>query len=194
VSPTARDDLVVVVSGLPRSGTSMMMRMLVAGGLSAQSDARRAADADNPLGYFEDERVKDLARDAAWISEARGKAVKVVSALLKHLPPGERYRIVFMRREIGEVLASQRQMLVRLGKTADPAGDERLRELFARHLETVTAELACRAHTDVLYVDYARTVAEPAVEAARVNVFLGGGLDERAMAAAVDPSLYRQKR
>ena len=188
------NDLVVVVSGLPRSGTSMMMRMLAAGGIPAQTDARRSADEDNPHGYFEDERVKDLARDASWVSGAGGKSVKVISALLKHLPAGMRYKIVFLRRDLGEVLASQSAMLARKGKGTDSAADSRLRASFAKHLETLEAELAARRDAEVVYVDYARVIADPAAEAAAINRFLGGVLDERAMAAAVEPQLYRQRR
>lgn len=172
----------------------MMMRMLAAGGIAVQSDDHRSADDDNPLGYFEDERVKDLARDASWIAEARGRAVKVVSALLKHLPPVHRYKIIFMRRDIDEVLASQSTMLTRRGKSNSPADDARMRVLFAKHLDSVAAELATRRDSDVLYVDYRSVVADPKAEAARVSTFLGGGLDEPAMVGAVDPALYRQRR
>ena len=187
-------DQVVVVSGLPRSGTSMMMRMLEAGGIPAQTDARRTPDADNPHGYFEDERVKDLARDSSWIADAGGKSVKVISALLKHQPKGPRYKVIFLRRELDEVLASQAAMLVRRGKSADASADARLRSSFAKHLEALKAELAARPDVDVLYVDYAGVVRDPAAQAAIVNRFLGGALDERAMAAAVEPQLYRQRR
>jgi hypothetical protein len=172
----------------------MMMRMLAAGGIAVQSDERRSADDDNPLGYFEDERVKDLGRDASWIEEARGKAVKVVSALLKHLPPGHRYKIIFMRRDVDEVLASQSTMLTRRGKSASSADDARMRVLFTKHLDSISAELAGRGDTDVLYVEYRAVVSDPQAEAARVSAFLGGGLDTAAMVAAVDPALYRQRR
>jgi len=117
------DETITVVSGLPRSGTSMMMQMLGAGGLAVLTDGKRGADADNPRGYYEYEAVKSLGQDASWLASAGGKAVKIVSALLIHLPDGFDYRVIFMRRPIAEVLASQRAMLDRLGH-AGPRGDE----------------------------------------------------------------------
>ena len=188
------DAEIVIVSGVPRSGTSMMMRMLKAGGLQSVIDEQRPSDADNPRGYFEDVRAKDLERDASWLEEARGKAVKVISALLRHLPSGHRYRIVFMRRAMAEVVASQAAMLARAGKPVDPTSDARMQVLFERHVASVAAELERRTDVTVLFVDYEAAVADPTAAAARVNVFLGGMLDERAMAAAVEPLLRRQHR
>jgi hypothetical protein len=171
----------------------MMMRMLAAGGLVLLTDAKRSADEDNPLGYFEDERSKNLERDRAWVTEGRGKAVKIVSALLKYLPPELRYKIVFMRRDLDEVVASQDAMLVRRGKPSAAGTAARVRELFAKHLDAIAAELGAARNVEVLYVDYGAVVGGAAAQAARVNAFLGGALDERAMAAAVDPTLRRQR-
>jgi hypothetical protein len=188
--PTA----IVVVSGLPRSGTSMMMRMLAAGGLEPYSDAIRSADEDNPRGYYEHERVKSLADSSAWLADARGKAVKVVSALLEHLPRDEhRYAVVFMNRALQEVLASQRAMLLRRGRPVDRVEDERMAQLFARHLEKTRSLIASRPDMRVLYVEHATAVAAPVTVAAHVNAFLGGRLDEAAMSAAVEPALHRQR-
>ena len=127
-------EIVTVVSGLPRSGTSMMMRMLEAGGMEPVTDDLRTADEDNPKGYYEFERVKDLERDQAWLEDARGRFVKVISMLLRHLPSGHRYKIIFMRRKMEEILASQRQMLVRRGEWPDRVSDARMAEMFAKHL------------------------------------------------------------
>jgi hypothetical protein len=187
-------DTIIVVSGLPRSGTSMMMRMLDAGGVALLSDVKRAADEDNPRGYFEDERTKDLARDQSWVGEARGKAVKVISALLEHLPPSYRYKIVFMRRDLDEVVASQDAMLVRRGKKSGGDAREHMRDLFAKHLDAVERKLAAAPNVELVYVDYAAVLGDPASQAARVNAFLGGGFDEKAMTAAVEPALRRQRR
>src|SRR5688572_12632893 len=109
---------VIVVSGLPRSGTSMMMRMLEAGGIPILSDGERPADVDNPFGYYEDARVLDLAGrpDRRWVAQARGRALKVVSHLLAHLPHENVYDVILMRRELGDVIASQNRMLERLGE------------------------------------------------------------------------------
>ena len=187
------EEAIVVVSGLPRSGTSMMMKMLEAGGLPVMTDNLRTADEDNPRGYFEFERVKQIESDREWLPEARGRVVKMISALLKHLPGDHRYRVIFMQREMGEILASQRQMLVRRGEDTERIDDREMARLFARHLSQIESWLASQPHMDVLYVRYSDVVAAPATQAARVNAFLGGRLDEPAMVQAVDPGLYRQK-
>ena len=185
---------VVVVSGLPRSGTSMAMKMLVAGGLTAVTDEVRSADEDNPKGYFEDERVKDLGEmaDRGWLRDARGKVIKVVSSLLQYLPDENFYKVVFMRRNLTEVLASQAKMLDRRGEESSTSDDEML-AMYAAHLEKVEFQLRYRDWFDVLYVDYRSVLADPAGEARRMNEFLGGRLDERRMAEAVDPNLYRNR-
>jgi len=185
---------VIVVSGLPRSGTSLMMQMLVAAGLPALTDGARAADADNPRGYFEYEPAKSLGRDATWLARAGGKAVKVVSALLPHLPVGHSYRIVFMRRPLAAILASQREMLVRRGHPVPtPDEDERMAMLFARHLADTVERLERDAKTSVLYVDYPELVRAPFEVASRVAAFLDADLDVSRMAGVVDPALQRQR-
>ena len=186
-------DVVVIVSGLPRSGTSMMMKMLEAGGLEALTDRVRPADEDNPKGYYEFERVKQIEHDQAWLPEAQGKVVKMVSALLKHLPANYRYRVVFMRRQMGEILASQQQMLVRRGEETGRVGDEKMAHLFGRHLQQVQDWLARQSNAEVLYVHYGDVLSDPAGEAQRINGFFDGSLDAEAMAAVVDPALYRQR-
>ncbi len=184
----------VIVSGLPRSGTSMMMRMLEAGGLPVLTDGVREANEDNPRGYYEFERVKALEHDGAWLKKARGKAVKVISALLEHLPEGYTYKVVFMERHLDEVLASQKRMLVRQGKPTDTVDDESMRALFQKHLEQSKRWLSQQPHVDVLYVSYNETIEDPAQKAAKVNRFLGGNLDEEAMRRVIDPTLYRQRK
>ena len=188
--------MITVVSGLPRSGTSMMMQMLRAGGLAVLADAARPADDSNPRGYLEDTRVKRVMQDAAWLGEADGKAVKIVAPLLSYLPPGHDYRVVFMERDLDEVLASQAAMLARAGQTgADPAV---LRRAFYAQLERVKAWLAAQPNVQTCYVPYRAVVATPQLEAERVAAFLdagldAAGLDAAAMARAVDPSLYRER-
>jgi len=185
---------IVVVSGLPRSGTSMVMKMLEAGGLSVLTDGIRTADEDNPKGYYEVERVKNLAQEAdkGWLAEARGKVVKVISFLLKSLPSHFNYRVVFIRREIEEVLASQRKMLARRGETEDTA-PERMRALFADDLWRANYQLKHRPEFETLEVHYSAVLAQPLEAARRLDAFLGGGLDVEAMAAVVDPQLYRNR-
>jgi hypothetical protein len=186
---------VYVVSGLPRSGTSMMMRMLEAGGIAPFSDGERTADIDNPEGYYEFERVKQLETDPdkSWVRQARGHALKVISFLLRHLPADNAYRIVYMRRHLDEVLRSQDKMLDRLGNPS-PGGDlEAMKEAYRNDI--VAARLYARKQPfmELIEVHYAEAVADPAATARRVNDFFGGGLDEAAMAAAVKADLYRNR-
>jgi Sulfotransferase domain len=185
---------IVVVSGLPRSGTSMAMRMLSAGGMPIVMDGVRAADEDNPRGYFEMERVKDLARekDASWLRDARGKGIKIVASLLEHLPDSNDYRVVFMNRDLREVLASQAMMLTRRGEDSKTS-DDRMLELFEQHLVRVKAAMRVRSCFAVCEIDYKNVVEQPREAAVRMREFLGRSLDVDAMAGAVDPDLYRNR-
>jgi hypothetical protein len=184
---------ITVVSGLPRSGTSLMMQMLEVGGLPILTDKLRTADPDNPKGYYEFEGVKQLERDQSWLASAAGKVVKVVSPLLRHLPAEHSYKIVFMQRDLAEVLASQRHMLERRGRPA-PNDDEAMAATFRRHLADVEAWLAQQPNIQVLYVVYQTVLDRPAVELERVNAFLGGALNITAMAQVIDHALHRQRR
>jgi LPS sulfotransferase NodH len=186
-------DYVTVVSGAPRSGTSLMMRMLEAGGIPALTDGRRPPDAHNPHGYFEYGPVKRLAEDASWIEAARGRAVKVIYRLLTYLPPHMSYRIVFMERDLEEVFASQRDMLRAQGDAAASQEAARLIPAMAAELRDAMDWLARQPGMPMLAVPYAEVVRDPVKWAREVARFLGGGLDEAAMAAAVDPSLYRHR-
>jgi argonaute-like protein implicated in RNA metabolism and viral defense len=185
---------VVVVSGLPRSGTSMAMKMLEAGGLEPVTDAVREADEDNPKGYFEDERVKDLGQmeDRSWLRSARGKVIKVVSSLLQYLPDDNCYKVVFIQRNLHEVLASQAKMLERRGERAETS-DEELLEMYRTHLEKVEFQLRFRPWFEALFLEHRSVLSDPAGAARQINAFLGGQLDERRMAEAVDPNLYRNR-
>lgn len=187
-------DTIAIVSGLPRSGTSMMMRMLEAGGVPVLTDRIRTADEDNPEGYYEFERVKQIEEDKAWLPDAKGKVVKMIAALLKHLPPEYRYHVIFMRRDIEEVLASQREMLMRRGEPTDAVPDERMAELFGKHVAQVEAWLAEQPNFEILYVEYGEVLAEPLAQAKRVSQFLDCALDTEKMAEVVDLALYRQRR
>jgi len=187
--------VITVVSGLPRSGTSMMMKMLEAGGVPPLTDAIRSADDDNPKGYFEFERVKKMDKgDVTWLPEAEGKVVKVISALLKYLPPDNEYRVIFQRRNMSEILASQRKMLVRRGEDANKMDDAKMAELFDKHLRSVEQWLAAQPNFSVLYVNYSDILADPLPHAWKINEFLGGGLVVEAMAGMVDPALYRNRK
>jgi hypothetical protein len=189
-----RHQPVIVVSGLPRSGTSMLMRMLDAGGVDIVTDGVRRADVDNPHSYFEFERVKQLHRDPdkSWLADCRGKAVKIVSFFLKDLPGPYHYAVIFMRRDLRELIASQNVMLARRGESSDTS-DERMETLYREHLEAVGRLLAGARHFRTLEVDYRDVVAAPLEHAQRIAAFLGRPLDVHAMAAAVDAELYRNR-
>ena len=188
-------EFITVVSGLPRSGTSMMMKILEAGGLPPLTDNLRTADEDNPKGYFEFERVKKMPDgDISWVEDAQGKAVKVISALLEHLPPAYTYRVLFMQRKIDEILASQKQMLVRSGKPTDQVSDEQLAEMYGKHLAKVKAWLDEQTNFSVNYLDYNAMLADPTKYARQVNQFLDNSLNPQDMARVVDPNLYRQRK
>ena len=184
--------MITVVSGLPRSGTSLMMQMLDAGGLPVLVDERRGADADNPRGYFEFEKVKSLKKDNSWLSLAEGKAVKIVSLLLYDLPTGFDYQVIFMQRDLDEVLRSQETMLARQG--ADPGNNRAaMRGHFEKHLTHLNQWLEKRERLKVHFCDYRRLVEQPVETAGQIANFLQMKIDQAAMASVVDRNLYRQR-
>jgi len=188
-------DDIIVVSGLPRSGTSMLMNMLASGGLSGVTDQVRVSDSDNPKGYFEDERVKDMEndRDKSWLRNVRGKTLKVISHLLKQLPEDNYYKVILLRRDLGEIVASQNIMLKRRGEP-NPISDEKAIDMYRKHLIDIKVFLRRKPYFDLLELHYHEVIAAPLVSAEKVNEFLGGGLDSQAMAAVVDPDLYRNRK
>jgi hypothetical protein len=186
---------VVVVSGLPRAGTSMVMQMLHAGGMAVVSDGVREADEHNPRGYFELEAVKTLHEglDPAWVGDARGKAVKVVSYLLTWLPEQYDYHVIFVERDLREVVASQQKMLIDRGEAKPPDDVERAIGVYAQHLGQVARFLDKRPCFTTLRVQHRRILDHPRDEALRISAFLGGRLNVEAMALAVAPNLYRHR-
>lgn len=186
---------IVIVSGLPRSGTSMMMKMLEAGGLPIMTDAIRAADIDNPKGYYELERVKDLEKekDKSYLRDGRGKVLKVISFLLKDLPNDNRYKVIFMRRDLNEVIASQNKMIKHRGEV-DETNDNRMIEAYLNHLAAVRILVRKRANFEMVEVRYDTAVHAPADAAKQVNAFLGGALPEDQMREVVDGELYRNRK
>lgn len=185
---------ITIVSGLPRSGTSMMMKMLEAGGLEPLTDNIRVADEDNPRGYFEFERVKQIEQDKDWLDDARGRAVKLISALLKHLPGSYDYRVIFMRRNMQEILNSQRQMMIRRGERTDAVPDEKMAAMFEKHLTQVESWLATQPNIETVYVSYNEIVRDSRPQAERINAFLDGSLNVDRMVDVVDRALYRQQQ
>lgn len=188
-------DYIIVVSGLPRSGTSMMMKMLEAGGLPILTDNLREADANNPKGYYEFERVKELPNgDYGWIPEAGGKVVKIVTGLIMNLPPDAKFKVIFMQRAMKEVLSSQKKMLGRLGREDDRVEDEKMKKIYQEHLKQVNAWIAKQPNIEVLYVNYNTMLGSPLESLQKVNEFLGGGMDVNVMAGVVDKELYRERK
>lgn len=184
---------ITIVSGLPRSGTSMMMKILAEGGLSIVTDELRSADDDNPNGYFELETVKQMSSgNIEWLANSGGKVVKVISALLEYLPAQYSYKVIFMEREIQEILASQRKMLARRNETStiDDAGME---AQFRKHLGVVKPWLMRQPNMDVLYVSYNALMSDPEPLCRRVVEFTGAALNLDRMLAVPNAQLYRNR-
>src|SRR6266699_1176399 len=185
--------MITIVSGLPRSGTSLMMQMLGAGGMTLLTDFERKADEDNPRGYCEWEPAKLLPKQPGRIDEAEGKAVKVISQLLMSVPPGRDYKLIFMERPLPEVLASQDEMLRRRG-TADSVSHDVMARAFKKHLSEVATWRENRRDVPICRVGYRRVLNDPVSISEEVRSFLGIELDVSAMVREVDPSLYRNRR
>lgn len=191
--PADRSRVIVVVAGLPRSGTSMMMQMLAAGGIAPYSDGRRAADSDNPRGYLEHEDATQLHRDQTWLPAARGKAVKIVAHLLPYLAEGEEYRVIFMHRALEEVVASQSAMLARLGRQGAGLAAREMGRVFAGQLVRVQEWLKRAPNVQVMAMQYVQVLEDPMAAAERLAAFLGEPFDKVKAAASVAPELRRQR-
>ena len=192
---TTTTEFVTVVSGLPRSGTSMMMRMLETGGMSVVTDHIRVPDESNPKGYYEFERVKQLQDgNTRWIAEGKGKVVKIISALLEYLPPEHQYRIVFMQRNMPEILASQREMLLRRGEPTDRISDHHLTGFYQDHLAHIADWLSEQGNMKAIYLHYNQIMENPREPIAQLCQFLQPlPLNPNKMLSVVESSLYRQR-
>lgn len=190
---SAPSDYVTVVAGLPRSGTSMLMQMLDAGGLEILTDRKRKADEDNPKGYYELEKATQLRKTRDWIGEARHKAVKIVAQLVPYIPADVPCRVIFIERDLDEVLASQKTMLDRMQRGSDKFSDTQIQAAYSRQLAMVKYWLAHNPNAWVLYVRHRDVIRDPGRVAESINRFLGGRLNVEAMAGVVDASLYRQR-
>jgi len=184
---------ITIVSGLPRSGTSMMMRMLEAGGMDVVTDNERKADIDNPRGYYEFELVKKIESDKSWLRETEGKVFKMVSRLLYNLPKEHDYQVIFMKRDMQQMLRSQEKMLERLGKAGGSISDEQMANLFQSELQKIESWLRDQGNIRVIYLDYGDVVKDPEDAANLVDRFLHRNLTIPAMAAIVDPELHRNR-
>jgi hypothetical protein len=185
--------LITIVSGLPRSGTSMMMRMLEAGGVPALIDNIRTADVDNPRGYYEFEPVKKSKEDPSWLNNAGGKVVKMVYRLLYDLPCDRQYWVVFMRRNLNEVVASQDVMLARKGRAGGDLTKEKLITMFEKQLAEFDEWVKKQPSFRILYVNYNETLRNPRPTVRALDEFLGGNLNTAAMEKVIELQLYRQR-
>lgn len=187
---------ITIVSGLPRSGTSLMMQMIHAGGVPVVTDEIRTPDTDNPRGYYEFEKVKQIKSDKSWLPGAAGRVVKMVHLLLLDLPADYEYRVVFMRRKLEEVLKSQAVMLERQGKKGAALPPATLMKMYQDQIDKVLTWMGERPNFQFIEVNYNELVQDPHAAATRLASFLGEGgpaLDIGKMISAVDPSLYRNR-
>jgi hypothetical protein len=183
--------MITIVTGLPRSGTSMLMQMLKKGGMEILSDHIRQADESNPKGYYEYEKIKSLPQDNSWMAQAEGKAVKIIVQLLKFIPSNFNYKILFIERNIEEVMASQTKMLRRMGKTA--GNNEALKPIFLRQAEEVKAWLSESPNIETLYLQYAAIIQNPVDSANQIARFLNSDWDASSAVNSVDANLYRER-
>lgn len=189
----AERNYLTIVSGLPRSGTSLTMQMISAGGMTPLVDNIRKADEDNPKGYYEFEPVKTTKKDASWIKDGTGKVVKMVHILLLDLPLDHEYRVVFTRRSLDEVIKSQNIMLDRSGKDKGATSKDRLEHIFRTQIAKVMKYMQDHPdHFKYVEVDYNEFIKDPKPQVEKVSAFLDG-LDTDKMMAVVDPSLYRNR-
>lgn len=188
------DETIYIVSGIPRSGTSMMMRILEAGGLKVVTDNQRKPDKDNPRGYYEFEQVKKITEDSSWLKDCGGKAFKMVSALLQYLPSDKKYKVIFMKRNLDEVLSSQSAMLKRLGRESGNLSDEVMSEKFKSHLQQTEKWMGMQRHIEVMYAHYNEIMMNPLESVKAVCRFIDRNLDAFKMANVVENALYRQRR
>jgi len=187
------EDSIAVVSGLPRSGTSMMMEMLEKGGLEVLTDNLRKPDEDNPKGYYEFERVKQLPDDTAWLDEAEGKAVKVLGELIKHLPGDYHYKIVFMERNLEEIIESQTKMLKRKGEDPDDISKDELRDTFKEYRKILKKQISSSPNMEVIYISYNDIMSHPEPVVESISAFFDGDLDKNKMLSVIDEDLYRNR-
>lgn len=189
----SKNNEIIIVSGLPRSGTSMMMQILERGGLEIMTDNIRKADKDNPKGYYEFEKVKEIEKDVSWLPACRGKVVKMVSLLLFDLPDNYMYKVVFMQRNMDEILFSQKKMLQRLN-TEDGQEDEKVRDGYEKHLGKIKQWLQEKKNFQVYYISYNHILKDPKTHIKALNDFFNNHLNEQQMLTVIDHSLYRQRK
>jgi hypothetical protein len=184
--------MITIVSGLPRSGTSLLMQMLKISNMNILSDNIRQADESNPRGYYEYEKVKSLQKDNSWMQQQDGKVIKIIAQLLKYIPKKLQYKVIFMERNLDEIMASQSKMIERMGKTV--SGDnEVLKNVFSHHVDEIKTWLIETPNIDTLFLNYAEIINNPLNASKEIIDFLGLKIEPRKMASTVDSSLYRER-
>jgi len=181
-----------VVSGLERSGTSLMMQMLSAGGLPLAFDDLRRPDEHNPRGYFELEGGKIITRlmhKTFPMETYRGRFLKITAFGLLYLPPGK-YKIIYMQRDLDEILDSMEKM----AKTTDPQREETKRS-FHRLNAKVLQDLHARTDVDLLLINFNEILRNPSAQLQEICQFLQPyPCDYDNMLLVIDQRLYRQRR
>jgi hypothetical protein len=185
---------IIVVSGLPRSGTSMMMQMLKVSGVDLVMDDTRKPDLYNTRGYYEYEKVKEIKKDTSWLDGIQGKAVKIISQLLYHLPESHQYKIIFMQRNMEEIISSQNKMLSSRGRGSDVINDTIMAEKFERHLEKIRKWIVNQGNIECLYIHYNNIIEDPIKTITKLNDFFDNQINIRPMLKVIDKSLYRIRK
>jgi len=185
--------MITIVSGLPRSGTSLMMQMLEKGGMDILTDGHRKPDENNTRGYFEVEKVKTLQKDNSWLNEAEGKAVKIIVQLLPFVSPDFDYSVIYMIRPVEEILRSQTRIISNLYKEKKTLAPEILEKTFAKQVRRVQQWMEAHPRIQTLYIFYPEVLHHPLNQARTIQQFLGLELDVKSMASAVDASMWHQK-
>jgi len=184
---------IIVVTGLPRSGTSLMMQILQSMGIKLFIDKHRAPDQSNPKGYFEHELVKTIERNNFWIKDAKGKAIKIVSPLLMYLPVNINYKIIFMNRLLDEIIQSQERMLSERGKENNTINSEVLKQIFIKDLNLSRKWIAKQSQSKYLEISHSKLLENPKPELEKIKTFLDIPIDLRSTIKVIDKKLYQAK-
>lgn len=186
--------MVTIVSGLPRSGTSLMMQILEKSGMDILTDNVREADESNKCGYYEFEKVKKMMIDASWLPQAEGKVVKIIAQLLDYLPDGFEYKTIFMERDYDEVFNSQSKMLDRLGSKKIKADTVQLKKTFQKQVGEIKTRLQKKTDFSLINISYSNLIFHPESEIEKMDIFFKKKFDRKKICAAIDPDLYRERK
>ena len=184
---------IIVVTGLPRSGTSLMMQILQSLQIKLFTDNHRSADESNPKGYFEHQWVKTIEKDNSWLTDVKGKAIKIVSPLIKYLPVDLNYKIIFMNRDLDEIIQSQERMLTENNKKDDATNSEELKQIFLKDLKQSKDWIHTQLHSEVLEILHSKLLKNPETELEKIKSFLKIDINTTLILKVIDKNLYRSK-